>query len=38
MARQLRVEYPGAVYYITARGDGWKCIFPGKEDHLAFLQ
>ena len=26
MARQLRFEYPGAVYHIMARGDGGKCI------------
>jgi len=37
MARQLRFEYPGAVYHIMARGDGGKCIFPGKEDHGSFL-
>jgi hypothetical protein len=37
MARQLRFEYPGAVYHIMARGDGRKCIFQGKEDHLSFL-
>ena len=37
MARPLRFEYPGAVYHIMARGDGGKCIFPGKEDHLSFL-
>jgi len=24
MARQLRFEYPGAVYHIMARGDGGK--------------
>jgi len=32
MARQLRFEYPGAVYHIMARGDGGKYIFQGKED------
>ena len=37
MAGQLRFEYPGAVHQIMARGDGGKCILPGKEDHLSFL-
>ena len=37
MARPLRFEYPGAVCHLMARGDGGKCIFPGKEDHLSFL-
>ena len=34
MARQLRFEYAGAVYHVMARGDGGKCIFPGREDYL----
>jgi len=37
MARQLGFQYPGAVYHIMARGDGEKCISPGKENHLSFL-
>jgi len=37
MARQLRFEYPGAVYHVMARGDGGKRIFLGKEDSLSFL-
>jgi len=27
MTRPLRVEFPGAVYHITARGDGREVIF-----------
>ena len=37
MSRQLRFQYPGAVYQIMARGDGGKQLFLGKEDHWAFL-
>jgi REP element-mobilizing transposase RayT len=37
MARALRVEYPGAVYHVMARGDGGKRIFEADEDHLGFL-
>lgn len=34
MARQLRFQYPGAVYHIMARGAGGKQLFLGKDDHL----
>jgi putative transposase len=37
MARALRIEYPGAVYHVMARGDGGKRIFETDEDHFAFL-
>ena len=37
MARQLRFQYPGAVYHVMARGDGGKRLFIGKEDHESFL-
>jgi REP element-mobilizing transposase RayT len=37
MARQLRFQYPGAVYHVMARGDGGKQLFLGKEDHESFL-
>ena len=33
MARPLRVEYPGAVYHITSRGNEKKSIF---RDNLVF--
>lgn len=37
MARQLRFQYPGAVYHVMARGDGGKRLFTGEEDHVLFL-
>jgi hypothetical protein len=30
MARQLRVEYPGAIYHLMGRGDRKKDIYPGR--------
>jgi REP element-mobilizing transposase RayT len=36
MARQLRFQYPGAVYHVMARGDGGRQLFLGKEDHELF--
>ncbi len=36
MARQLRFQYPGAVYHVMARGDGGKQLFLGKEGHESF--
>ena len=32
MARPLRIEFPGAVYHVTARGDRRKPIVLGDED------
>ena len=37
MARQLRIEYPGAVYHITARGNARKEIFLNDTDRQLFL-
>ena len=40
MARQLRVKYPGAIYYLMNRGDLREEIFrvdPGRERFLATL-
>ena len=37
MARPLRVEFPGAVYHVTARGDGRTAIFRDDEDRAKFL-
>ena len=37
MARQLRFEYPGAVYHVMARSDGGKRIFIEPEDARGFL-
>ena len=38
MARPLRIEYPGAVYHITARGNERKKIFRDNSDYLYFLK
>jgi putative transposase len=37
MARALRLEYPGAVWHITSRGNNRGDIYLGDEDHLMFL-
>ncbi len=37
MARPLRVQYPGALYHITARGNERKAIFRSDEDRETFL-
>lgn len=37
MARPLRVEYDGAVYHITSRGNAKKPIFKDDEDRKTFL-
>jgi putative transposase len=37
MARPLRIEYPGAVYHITSRGDRQESIYLDDEDREAFL-
>lgn len=38
MARPLRLEYPGAVYHVTSRGDRREPIFHVDEDREQFLQ
>jgi len=38
MARTLRLEYPGALYYLTARGDNKAGIFLDDEDRNRFLK
>ncbi|WP_084681013.1 transposase [Desulfospira joergensenii] len=38
MARPLRIEYPGAVYHITARGNARDRIFLEDEDRDRFLE
>jgi REP element-mobilizing transposase RayT len=38
MARPLRLEFPGAVYHVTARGDRQEPIFDDDDDRLAFLE
>ena len=37
MARPLRIEYPGALYHLTSRGNGQEDIFSDDADRLAFL-
>ena len=37
MARPLRIEYPGAVYHITSRGNEKKPIFKDDSDRESFL-
>lgn len=37
MARQLRIEYPGALYHITSRGDGQENIYLSNMDMEMFL-
>ncbi|MDY0270045.1 REP-associated tyrosine transposase [Trichloromonas sp.] len=38
MARQLRIEYPGAVYHVTSRGNAGLPIFADDGDRAAFLK
>jgi REP element-mobilizing transposase RayT len=38
MARQLRVEYPGAIYHVINRGDRREPIFQDDQDYLEFLR
>jgi putative transposase len=37
MARPLRIEYPGAFYHITSRGNEQKDIFKNEQDFGKFL-
>jgi putative transposase len=37
MARSLRIEYPGAVYHVTSRGNKKGSIFENDKDRRAFL-
>ena len=37
MARPLRIEYPGALYHVTARGNAKQDIFLDHEDRHRFL-
>ena len=38
MARPLRIEYPGAYYHVTSRGNEQKDIFKSKRDREKFLE
>ena len=37
MTRPLRIEYPGAVYHVTSRGNEKKAVFKDDRDREAFL-
>jgi putative transposase len=38
MARPLRIEYPGALYHVTSRGNGRGKIFRSPRDRVYFLE
>ena len=38
MARPLRIEYPGAVYHVTTRGNARQAVFRDDRDRKAFLE
>ncbi|MDP3090332.1 MAG: transposase [Nitrospira sp.] len=38
MARQLRLEYPGALYHVTARGNDQQTIFHDEADRQHFVK
>ena len=38
MVRPLRIEYPGAVYHITSRGNEKRPTFKDEEDRKSFLK
>jgi hypothetical protein len=38
MARPLRIEYDGALYHVTSRGNARKSIFAGDEDRKIFKE
>ena len=37
MARPLRIEFAGALYHVTSRGDRREAIFDDDEDRRGFL-
>ena len=37
MARPLRIEYPGAAYHITSRGNEKKAVYDNDQDRANFL-
>jgi putative transposase len=38
MARPLRIQYPGAVYHVMARGSHGQAIFADDEDRKIYLE
>ncbi len=37
MARPLRIEYDGAIYHVTSRGNEKRLIYKDEEDRRIFL-
>ena len=37
MPRQPRIEFPGAIYHVLARGDCWEPIFLDDRDRARFV-
>lgn len=37
MARPLRIEYPGAIFHVTSRGNARRKVFLDDEDRVSFL-
>ena len=37
MARPLRLEFPGAIWHVTARGNAREAVFLSDGDRMAFL-
>lgn len=37
MARQLRIEFAGALYHITSKGNAQEAIYRNNEDRTEFL-
>ena len=37
MARPLRIEFPGALYHVTSRGNGRAAIYLDQSDRQTFL-
>ncbi len=38
LVRQLRIQYPGAFYHVTSRGNERQTIFKSRRDHEKFLE
>jgi len=38
MSRQLRIEYPGAIYHVMSHGNGFQWIYKGGESYSIFLE
>ena len=38
MARPLRIEFAGALYHVTARGDRQEAIYEDDEDRRSYLE